>query len=116
MKHIWKTTTGYFSYNNVVLKGAGNINKKMYFIFGAVSIIMCSIIYTFERFFAYYIWIGQMSAHTGSFPTYPTLPGIFTNIFVFIFLVAGVICFALAMKNNEKVERSGEPKWSIYYF
>jgi hypothetical protein len=63
---------------------------------------MCSIIYTLERFFAYYIWIGQMSAHTGSYPTYPILPGIFTNIFVFIFLVTGILCFGMAIKKKEE--------------
>jgi len=76
------------------------MDKILYYILGAVFIIISSVLYTIERFIAYYLWIGQMSANTGSYPTNPDLPGLFTNIFIPIFIIIGVILFVLGVKQK----------------
>jgi hypothetical protein len=74
------------------------MDKRLCYILGTVFIISGAIIFSFERFIAYFSWIGQMNAHTGSFPTYPELPGLLTNIFVPIFVTIGITLFAIGYK------------------
>jgi hypothetical protein len=69
------------------------MDKKLYYILGTVFIITSGILYSIERFIAYFTWIGQMNAHTGSCPNYPSLPGIQTNIFVAIFTIISIFLF-----------------------
>ncbi|MBP1926515.1 hypothetical protein J2Z76_002384 [Sedimentibacter acidaminivorans] len=79
------------------------MDKKLCYILGTVFIVTSGILYSIERFIAYFSWIGQMNAHTGSFPTYPDLPSIFTNIFVPAFIIMGVILFILGYRKHNKV-------------
>jgi hypothetical protein len=57
------------------------MNKTLLFVLSATFLLASGFLYTFERFIAYYSWVGQMGAlaHTGSYPNYPLLPGLFTN-------------------------------------
>ncbi|WP_425803765.1 hypothetical protein ACHOLT_18750 [Desulfitobacterium sp. Sab5] len=76
------------------------MEKKLCYILGTVFIITSGIIYSLERFIAYFVWIGQMNAHTGSFPTYPNLPGLLTNIFIPIYAVIGIILLVIGYKES----------------
>lgn len=76
------------------------MEKKLCYILGTVFIITSGIIYSLERFIAYFAWIGQMNAHTGSFPTYPNLPGLLTNIFIPIYAVIGIILLVIGYKES----------------
>lgn len=77
------------------------MDKKVNCILGSVFIITAGIIYTFERFISYFAWIGEMNANLGSFSTYPNTPGVFTNIFVPIFIFMGVFFFWLSRKDKK---------------
>ncbi len=78
------------------------MDKKINYILGTVFIITSGILYSLERLISYFSWIGQMNANTGSYPTYPDLPSINTNIFVLIFIIIGIVFFALgAIKHNK---------------
>lgn len=78
------------------------MDKKVRYILGTVFIIAAGLIYTFERFISYFAWIGEMNANLGSFSTYPDIPGVFTNIFVPIFIIMGVIFFWSNSKDKNK--------------
>ncbi len=74
------------------------MDKKLHYVLGTVFIITSGILYSFERFIAYFFWIGQMNV-TGSFPTNPlVLPGLSSNIFIPIFLIIGVVLFVLGYR------------------
>jgi hypothetical protein len=79
------------------------MDKKLYYILGTVFIVTSGILYSLERFISYFAWIGQMNANTGSFPTYPDLPSLFTNVFVPTFIIIGVILFVLGCKKHNKM-------------
>lgn len=76
------------------------MDKKLCYILGTVFIITTGIIYSLERFIAYVAWIGQMNAHTGSFPIYPDLPSMLTNVFIPIFAVLGIMLFVIGYKKS----------------
>ncbi len=79
------------------------MDKKLYYILGTVFIITSGILYSLERLISYFSWIGQMNAKTESSPIYPSLPSINTNIFVSVFIIIGIILFALgAIKHNKE--------------
>jgi len=69
------------------------MDKKFYYLLGTIFIITSGILYSIERFIAYFSWIGQMNSHTGSFEAYPSLPGMRTNIFIPIFIIIGIYLF-----------------------
>lgn len=69
------------------------MDKKLYYILGTVFIIISGVLYSIERFIAYFSWIGQMNAHTGSFPTEPDLSGVIKSIFIPIFIIIGILLF-----------------------
>ncbi|GCD10850.1 hypothetical protein [Clostridium tagluense] len=75
------------------------MNKKSYYQIGAIFMIASGFIYTIERFIAYYSWTGQMVK--GSFPTYPELPGLFTNMFLPLFFIIGTISFIIGYIKND---------------
>ncbi len=74
------------------------MEKKIYYILGTVFIITSGLIYTFERFAANYLSPSGHGEATsqGSIVTYTmTLkPSLFSNLFIAIFIVIGVIFFA----------------------
>jgi hypothetical protein len=74
------------------------MDKRLFYILGTVFIIASGILYSFERFIAYFSWIGQMNAHTGSFPNNPDLPGLSSNIFIPIFVIIGIALFVLGCR------------------
>lgn len=76
------------------------MDKKLYSILGTVFIISSGFLYSFERFIAYYGWIGTLNSNIGSHSTSPHLPGIFTNIFIPIFLIIGFVLIVKGYKNN----------------
>lgn len=78
------------------------MDKKVRYMLGTVFIIAAGLIYTFERFIAYFAWIGEMNANLGSFSTYPDIPGVFTNIFVPIFIGIGVLFWVSTRKDKNK--------------
>lgn len=79
------------------------MDKKLYYILGTIFIVTSGILYSLERFISYFSWIGQMNAHTGSFPTYPDFPNLFTNIFVPVFIVIGIVLFVLGYERHNKL-------------
>ncbi|EST52443.1 hypothetical protein T458_15820 [Brevibacillus panacihumi W25] len=74
------------------------MKSLLFFVLATILLIASGLIYTTERFIAYYSWIGQMQAHTGSFPTYPELPTFVTNGFVPFFLVGSVVLFVIGFR------------------
>lgn len=75
------------------------MDKRLCYVLGTVFIISSGILYSFERFIANLAWIGQMNA-LNSFPTYPELPGLLTNIFVPIFVLMGITLFVIGYKKT----------------
>lgn len=78
------------------------MDKRLNYILGTVFIITSGMLYSLERFIAYVTWIGQINAHTGSFPNAPDLPGLSTNIFIPIFIIIGVAFFVRGYRQNTK--------------
>jgi len=77
------------------------MNKKLHYQIGTIFIVASGFIYTIERFISYYLWIGQGQMQ-GSFPTFSAdLPGLFTNIFLPLFLVIGAISFIRGYRKND---------------
>ena len=78
------------------------MDRKIYYILGTIFLISSGFLYTIERGIAYYYWIGQMSvvSHTGSYSTNPQLPRLFTNIYIPIFLIVGVVFYVLAYRKR----------------
>ncbi len=50
------------------------MNKKQYYILGIIFIISSGFLYSFERFIAYYEWIGILNANVGIEYSSPHLP------------------------------------------
>jgi len=75
------------------------MNKKLHYQIGTIFIVASGFIYTIERFISYYSWTGQMVK--GDYPTYPELPGLFTNISLPLFLVIGAISFIRGYRKND---------------
>ncbi|MBW9157321.1 hypothetical protein LGL55_07260 [Clostridium tagluense] len=78
------------------------MDRKTYYILGTIFLISSAFLYEIERGIAYYSWIGQMSAHTGSYSTNPQLPSLFTNIYIPIFLIIGVVFYVLAYRKRNR--------------
>jgi hypothetical protein len=80
------------------------MDRKGYYILGTIFLISSGFLYTIERGIAYYSWIGQMNAlpQIGSYPSNPQLPGLFTNIYVPVFLIIGVAFYALAYRKRDR--------------
>lgn len=76
------------------------MDKKLYYILGTVFIISSGFLYSFERFIAYYEWIGISNANIGSYYSSPHLPGVLTNIFIPIFIIIGFTLIVKGYKNN----------------
>ena len=76
------------------------MDKKLYYILGTVFIISSGFLYTFERFIAYYEWIGILNANISSYSSSPHLPGVLTNIFIPIFIIIGFTLIVKGYKNN----------------
>lgn len=77
------------------------MNKKLYYAFGSIFIIVSSFLYSFERFISYYEWIGIINSDKGMYPASPDLPGILTNIFIPIFIIIGIIFIIKGYKSNQ---------------
>lgn len=74
------------------------MDKFFYYILSTIFIITSGILYSFERFIAYFSWIGEMNSHTGRFQANPSMPGILTNIFIPIFIMIGIYLFVLGYR------------------
>jgi len=74
------------------------MKSSIFFVLATILLLASGLIFTIERFIAYYSWIGQMQAHTGSFPTYPELPTFFSNGFVPLFLVGSFVLFVIGFR------------------
>jgi hypothetical protein len=74
---------------------------KSSFITGVVLIALSGILYTAERFISVFKWVGDAAPvkinGSGTYPTEPTMPGIFDNIFVGIFLVLGLVLLLIGL-------------------
>ncbi len=82
------------------------MDKILYYLLGTVFIIAGGITYTLERGIAHLVWIGQLNAirYMGSAPNSPQIPGLFTNVFVPLFMIIGIFFFVLAFyKHNRKI-------------
>jgi len=78
------------------------MNKRFNYVLGATFIITSGILYTAERFIAYFSWVGVMNAHTGSYDNYPSLPDFQTNVFIPIFIIIGICFFVSGLKIKER--------------
>lgn len=78
-------------------------------ILGCILIVFSGLIYTFERYVSIFMWIGQVAPvkinGSGSWPTNPTMPGIFDNFFVPLLFIMGlyfiIISFVYRRNNND---------------
>ncbi|WP_312115635.1 hypothetical protein [Brevibacillus reuszeri] len=78
------------------------MKASIYLILATVTFLTSGIIYTAERAIAYYSWIGQMQAKTGSFPTEPELPSLVTNGYVLFFLAFSIFLVVLMFLDRKK--------------
>lgn len=78
------------------------MKSSLYLILAVVMFLASGIIYTAERAIAYYSWIGQMQAKTGSFPSEPELPSLVTNGYVVFFLALSIFLFVLLFLDRKK--------------
>jgi hypothetical protein len=78
------------------------MDKKLYYVLGTIFIIVSGFLYTIERGIAYYSWIGQRisASQVGSFSSNPELPGLLSNIYIPVFVIIGVIFYALGYKKR----------------
>lgn len=76
------------------------MDKKLCYILGTIFIISSGFLYVIERWIAYYSWIGQMATRTGSYLTYPQLPSLFTNMYIPIFLILGIVFYILPYRKR----------------
>ncbi len=76
------------------------MDKKLFYVLGAIFIIVSGVIYTIERGMAYYTWIGQMTSHTGGYPTNPQMPGLLTNVYIPIFIIIGLVFYILGYRKK----------------
>ena len=74
-------------------------SEKEHLILGSVFLIAGGFIVTLERLINHVYWLGQV--HTGAFPTVPE-SGVFSNLFVSLFLLIGVNFFILYFKDYFK--------------
>lgn len=79
---------------------------KSSFISGLGLIALSGILFTLERFIAVFKWIGETAPvkinGSGSYPTEPTMPGVFDNLFVGIFLILGLVLLIIGLSKGIK--------------
>ncbi|WP_340003758.1 hypothetical protein MHH52_17180 [Paenibacillus sp. FSL K6-0276] len=79
---------------------------KSSFISGLGLIALSGILYTVERFIAVFEYIGDAAPvkikGSGSYPSEPTMPGVFDNLFVGIFLILGLILLIIGLSKGIK--------------
>ena len=80
------------------------MDKKLCYVLGTVFIIAGGVLYSLERFIAYFAWIGQMIADPGYYSSSPHLPGVLTNIFVPLFIIIGVLFFIFNYKKSTQTK------------
>lgn len=70
-------------------------------IVGCILLITSGLIFTFERFLSIFYWIGQAAPvkinGSGHYPSNPTMPGLFDNFFVILFLVMGLALLVIGL-------------------
>lgn len=76
------------------------MEKKMYYVLGTLFIALSGIIFTFERFIAYYSMIGQRMSmsQVGQGIINLQLPNITTNVFVIVFIILGALFYIFGYK------------------
>jgi|BarGraIncu00431A_1022009.scaffolds.fasta_scaffold34386_1 hypothetical protein len=77
------------------------MDKKLYYILGTIFIISSGFIYVVERGFAYYTWVGQLTAHLQSYSSSPQSPNLITNIYIPLFLIIGIVFYVSAYKKRD---------------
>ncbi|WP_407271131.1 hypothetical protein [Radiobacillus sp. PE A8.2] len=77
--------------------------KKTSFISGLVMIGLSGIIFTWERFLSLYLFgIIISDDKRGSYPSEPSMPNIFENIFVCLLLVIGIVLVLFSLSKFRK--------------
>jgi len=76
------------------------VNKNMCYILGTLFVITSGLIYTLQSAISVLVWNGEINARiNGIVPIQPPGPlEPFTNVFVPIFLLVGIILFAYGRK------------------
>lgn len=79
---------------------------KSSFISGLGLIALSGILFTAERFIAVFKWIGESVPvkinGSGSYFPEPTMPGVFDNLFVAIFLILGLVLLIIGLSRGIK--------------
>ncbi|WP_454192732.1 hypothetical protein [Paenibacillus sp. Marseille-Q7038] len=79
---------------------------KSSFISGLGLIALSGILFTLERYIAVFKWIGETAPvkinGSGPYPTEPTMPGVFDNLFVAIFLILGLVLLIIGLSKGMK--------------
>ncbi|MCT4544663.1 MAG: hypothetical protein N4A63_14095 [Vallitalea sp.] len=74
-------------------------------ILGCSLIVVSGLIFTFERYVSIFMWIGQVAPvkikGSGSWPSKPTMPGFFDNIFVPLLFIMGLFFVIISFKYHE---------------
>jgi len=76
------------------------VNKNMCYILGTMFVITSGLIYTLQSAISVLVWNGEINARiNGIVPIHPPGPlEPFTNVFVPIFLLVGIILFVHGKK------------------
>lgn len=69
---------------------------------GCVLLIVSGCIYAFERFLSVCEWVTKIG--TGSWPSNPTMLGIFDNIFVPILFIIGLLLIIISFMSMVKAK------------
>lgn len=75
-------------------------SEKNHIVLGSLFLIASGLIFTLERLIGYVYWFAQIV--TGEYPTEPKID-LFSNFFVYIFFIIGVIFFVIYFKYREKL-------------
>ena len=72
------------------------MDKKTSILLGSLFILTSGLLFTIERLGAYVHRIAQITS--GSYPTVLEMPSLFTNLFVPLFLLIGVLLIGIAYR------------------
>ena len=73
--------------------------KMFYILIGTIFIIAGGLIYTLERGILVLLWVGKLNAHIST--TFPGPLEPFTNPFILIFILIGIILFVYNHKKKK---------------
>ena len=78
------------------------MDRKISIILGSIFIMMSGLLFTIERLGAYIHRIAEITSD--SYPTELVMPSLFTNLFVPLFILIGIVLIWLAFRNVALVE------------